>query len=108
MDIWKSLSILYRHDNVALKITCIKMSKLRFSKSVQVVSIVGYLHYSENLNWAAQNLRLGRMRPASCRLDRAGRPSPHIFMTVPMYHCPYVVFHLSCKSPLEACALLLI
>jgi len=25
---------------------------------------MGYFCYSENLNWAAQNLRLGRMRPA--------------------------------------------
>jgi len=24
----------------------------------------GYFYYSENLNWEAQNLRLGRMRPA--------------------------------------------
>jgi len=28
--------------------------------------------YSENLNWAAQNLRLGRMRPAGRGLDKAG------------------------------------
>jgi len=30
-----------------------------------------YLYYSENLNWAAQNLRLGRMQSAGHGLDIA-------------------------------------
>jgi len=29
------------------------------------------IFYSENLNWASQNLRLGRMRPAGRGLDIA-------------------------------------
>jgi len=29
------------------------------------------IYYSENLNWAAQNLRLSRMRPAGRGLDIA-------------------------------------
>ena len=33
---------------------------------------VGYFYYSDNLNWAARNLRLGRMRPEGCGLDIAG------------------------------------
>jgi len=28
------------------------------------LSVFSYSYYSENLNWAAQNLRLGRMRAA--------------------------------------------
>jgi len=30
---------------------------------------VGYLYHRKNLNWAARNLRLGRMRPSSHGLD---------------------------------------
>ena len=37
------------------------MSNSRLSKHGQVVSeYAGNFYYSENLNWAAQNLRLGR------------------------------------------------
>jgi len=32
---------------------------------------MGYFYYSENLNWAAQNLRLGCMRPVARALDIA-------------------------------------
>jgi len=36
---------------------------------------MGYVYYSENLNWATQNLRLGRMRPEGRGLDIAGLDS---------------------------------
>jgi len=55
VDIWKAHNMLYRRDSVALRTTCIKMSNLRLSKHGQVVRKL--LYYSENLNWAAQNLR---------------------------------------------------
>jgi len=32
---------------------------------------MGHFYYSENLNWAAQNPRLGRMRPGCRGLDIA-------------------------------------
>jgi len=35
------------------------------------LSVRRILYYSENLNWAAQDLRLGRMRPAGHELDKA-------------------------------------
>jgi len=56
-----------RLDKVARRTTCIKNVKFLFA----IINIttgcqhVGYFHYSENLHWAAQNLRLGR------RLDTA-------------------------------------
>jgi len=37
---------------------------------------VGYFYYSEHLNWAAQNLRLGHMRPAGRGLDIAALSKP--------------------------------
>jgi len=40
------------------------MSNLRYENEDRwSVCRLGYLHHSENLNWAAQNLRLRRMRP---------------------------------------------
>jgi len=49
-----------RRDKVALRTTCIKRAK---SKSIKIrtgCQYVGYFCYSDNLNWTAQNLRLGR------------------------------------------------
>jgi len=40
-----------------------KMSNSRLSKQRQIVSC-RIFYFSENLNWAPQNPRLGRMRPA--------------------------------------------
>jgi len=36
------------------------------------LSYAGNFYYTENLNWASLNLRLGRMRPKSRWLDIAG------------------------------------
>jgi len=41
------------------------MSSSNLSKQGQVVSTKEYFYYNENLNWAAQNLRLGRMQRAA-------------------------------------------
>jgi len=43
-----------RHDKTALSTACIKIRTGRH--------YVEYFYYSKNLNWATQNLRLGRMR----------------------------------------------
>jgi len=53
-----------RCDKVALRTTCIKNVKFNIIKIWTGYQYVGYFYYSENLNWAAQNLRLSRMRPA--------------------------------------------
>jgi len=45
---------------VALKTTCIKTVKLKIVKIRRGCQYIGYFNYSENLNWAVQNLRLGR------------------------------------------------
>jgi len=46
---------------VALKTTCIKNVKFKIITKIKTgCQYVGYLRHSENLNWAAQNLRLGR------------------------------------------------
>jgi len=60
VDIWKSSSTRYRHDKVALRITCIRNLKFMIIKVRTGCEYVGYLYYSGNLNWAAQNLTLGR------------------------------------------------
>jgi len=57
---------------VALRTTCIKNVKFKIIKIRTGCQYVGYFYYSENLNWAAQNLRLGRMRPEALGLDIAG------------------------------------
>jgi len=44
---------------MALKTTCIKNVKLKIIKIRTGCQYVGYLYYSENLNWAAQSLLLG-------------------------------------------------
>ena len=51
--------------------TCIKNVKLKVNKIRKGCRYVGYFYYSENLNWAAQNLCLGRMRPEDRGLDIA-------------------------------------
>ena len=40
--------------------TCIKNVKFKVIKIKKGCQYVGYFYYSENLNWAAQNFRLGR------------------------------------------------
>jgi len=49
---------------VELRTTCIKNVKLKIIKITTSCQYVGYFYYSENLNWAAQKLRLGHMRVA--------------------------------------------
>jgi len=50
-----------RRDKVALRTTCIKNVKFKiFEKDRLSVFRILILHYSENLNWDARNLRLGR------------------------------------------------
>jgi len=60
-----------RRDKVALKTTCIKNVKLKIVKIRTDCQYIGYFNYSENLNWAAQNLLLGHMRPNGRGLDIA-------------------------------------
>jgi len=54
---------------VALKTTCIKNVKLKIVKIRTGYQYTGYFYYSKNLNWAAQNLRLGHRRPVGRGLD---------------------------------------
>ena len=49
-----------RRDKVTLRTTCIKNVKIKIIKIRTGFQYVGYFYYSENLNWGAQNLRLGR------------------------------------------------
>jgi len=51
---------------VVLRTTCNKNVKFKILKTRTSCQYIGYVFYSENLNWAAQNLRLGR------KLDIAG------------------------------------
>jgi len=53
-----------RRDKVVLRTTCTKNVKLKIIKTRTGCQYVGYFYYSKNLNWAAQNPWLGRMRPA--------------------------------------------
>jgi len=48
-----------------------KNVKFKFIKTATGCHYVGYFCYCENLNWAAQNPRLGRMRPTGRGLDMA-------------------------------------
>jgi len=57
---------------VALRITCIKNVKFNIIKIRTGCEYVRYFYYAENLNWAVQKLRLGRMCPESRWLDIAG------------------------------------
>jgi len=61
----------YRRDNVVLRTTCIKSVKFKIFKIRVGCQNVGYLYYSKNLNWAAQNLQLSGMWPEDHRLDIA-------------------------------------
>jgi len=54
---------------MALRTTCIENVKLNIIKIRTSCQYVGSFHYSENLNWAAQNLWLACMWPSSHRLD---------------------------------------
>jgi len=58
-------------DKVALRTTCIQNVTFQIIKIRAGFQYVGYFCYSETLNWAAQNFRLGRMRPVGCELDIA-------------------------------------
>jgi len=49
---------------MALKTTCIKDDKFKIVKTRTSYQYVGHFYYRVNLNWAAQNPRLGRMRPS--------------------------------------------
>jgi len=49
---------------VALRTTCNKNVKFKIIKIKTSCQYVGCFYHSKNLNWAAQNLRLGRMRVA--------------------------------------------
>ena len=56
--IWKSPSTQYRRDKVVLRITCIKNVKFKIINA-RTGQYVCYFYYSEYLNWATQNFRLG-------------------------------------------------
>ena len=45
---------------MALRTTCNKNVKFKILKTRTGCQYIGYVSYSENLNWGAQNLRLGR------------------------------------------------
>ena len=49
-----------RRDKAVLKTTCNKNVKFKIVKIRTSCQYVGYFYYSKNLNWAAQNVRLGR------------------------------------------------
>jgi len=51
-------------DKRALRTTCIKNFKFKIIKLRTGCQYLGYFYYSVNLNWAAQNIQLGRMWPA--------------------------------------------
>jgi len=65
-----------RRDKVALRTTCIKNVNFKIIKTRTGCQCVGYFYYSENLNWAAQNSRLGH------GLDIAGPEEPCIARTI--------------------------
>jgi len=48
-----------RRDKVALKTNCIKNVKFRIIKIRTGCQYIGYIYYSENLNWAACVARVG-------------------------------------------------
>jgi len=49
-----------RRDEVELKTTGIKKVKIKIIKIRTGCENVRYFYYGENLNWVAQNFRLGR------------------------------------------------
>ena len=58
VDIWKSPSTQYRREKASLRATCIKNAKFKINPLRRDCHYVGYFYYSENLHWAAKNLRL--------------------------------------------------
>jgi len=58
-------------DKVTLKTTCIKNIELKIVKIRTGCQYKGYFNCCENLNWAAQHLRLGHMRPTRRGFDIA-------------------------------------
>jgi len=60
-----------RHDELALNTTCVKNIKFMIIKIRTGCQYIGHFYYSEKLNWAAQNLRHGHMRPPGRGLDIA-------------------------------------
>ena len=60
-----------KHDKVALLPTCIKNVKFKIINVRTGCQYIGDFYYSDKLNWAAQNLRLGHMRPVGRGLDIA-------------------------------------
>jgi len=60
VDIRKSPRTQYRRYKVAMRTTCIKNVKFTIMKIRPGWQYVANLCYSKNLNWAAQNLWLGR------------------------------------------------
>jgi len=57
---------------VALKTTCIKNVKLKIVQIRTGCRYIRHFNHSQNLNWAAQSLRLGHMQPTGCGLNIAG------------------------------------
>jgi len=64
VDIVKAPSTQCRRDKVAQRTACIKNVKFKIIKTRTGCQYVVYLYYSEYLNRAAQNLRLGRIQAA--------------------------------------------
>jgi len=54
---------------MGLRTACIKHAIFKIVKIRTGGQYVEYFYKSEKLNWAAQNLRLGRRRPAGHGLD---------------------------------------
>jgi len=57
-----------KRDKVALMTTSFKNVKFKVIKIGAGCQYVGWFYYSQNLKWAAQTLRLGRMGPAGWTL----------------------------------------
>jgi len=70
---------------------------------LSVCRIVGYLYYtySENLNWAAQNIKPGHMWPEGCRLDIAdiddAQPSLGYILSTKLF-LHFLLFSIICIS----------
>jgi len=63
-----------RRDKVALTTNCIKNVKLRIIKTRTGCQYIGYIYYSENLNWAAKTIDWAECGP---RVGHSwSRPSP--------------------------------
>jgi len=60
-----------RRDKVVLNTTRNKNVKFKIINVRTGCQYIGDFYYSDKLNWAAQNLRLGHMRPVGRGLDIA-------------------------------------